>query len=165
MPLCYPDFIKVDYPCLLRDVASTSDCLFGSFINTPEPEQQLALLRGKDTIELYALTTKSELRLVTKYHMPNVKCIDFLAAKLPFRDSNKQVLLVHIPKLKIVLLEFNEETSEFQTLCIFNFENEEAFKVTGKRFPLTGLVRSISTHWFSGFGFIADDTVFSWVQF
>lgn len=65
----------------------------------------------------------------------------------------------------MILLEFDEETSEFKTLCIFNFENEEQFKITGKRFPLTGMLRAVSTHWFSGFGFMADDTVFSWVQF
>lgn len=64
---------------------------------------------------------------------------------------------------QVLLLEFNEETSEFQTLCIFNFEHEEQFKVTGKKFPLTGMLRSVWSHWFSGFGFMADDTVFSWV--
>jgi hypothetical protein len=89
-----------------------------------------------------------------------------VVAHLPFRGERaKDVLLVHLPKLKVLLLEFNEETSEFQTLCIFNFENEEQYRVTGKRFPLCGMLRSVTTHWFTGFGFIADDTVFSWVQF
>jgi hypothetical protein len=162
VPLCYPDFIKVEYPCLLRDVGSVSHAIFGKFINISG--QQLAILRGSDTIEIYTVTEK--LQLVTKYHMPNAKCIDMVAAKLPFRgETDKQVLLVHLPKLKVVLLEFSEEVSELQTLCIFNFENEEQFRVSGKRFPLTGLLRSVSTHWFSGFGFMADDTVFSWVQF
>ena len=123
-------------------------------------------MRGLDTIELYAITPKDELSLITKYHMPNCKCVDMVVAHLPFRGERaKDVLLVHLPKLKILLLEFNEETSEFQTLCIFIFENEEQYRVTGKRFPLCGMLRSVTTHWFTGFGFIADDTVFSWVQF
>lgn len=89
-----------------------------------------------------------------------------VVATLPFQGARaKDVLLVHLPNLKVLLLEFSEETSEFLTLCIFNFENEEQYRVTGKKFPQTGMLRSINTHWFSGFGFIADDTIFSWIQF
>ena len=89
-----------------------------------------------------------------------------VAPKLPYKDDGeKQVLVIHLPKLKFIVLEFDEDIQEFKQLCIFNFENEDQFKVTGKRFPLQGLLRSVSTHWFSSFGFIADDSVFSWVQF
>ena len=63
-----------------------------------------------------------------------------------------------------MLLEFDPSISEFAVYCIFNLEHQEELTGTGKLFPLTGMMRSISTHWFTGFGFIADDTVFSWVQ-
>lgn len=60
----------------------------------------MALMRGLDTIELYS--TEGSLQLVTKFHMPNAKAVTMIAAKLPFRgDSEKQVLLVHLPKLKV----------------------------------------------------------------
>ena len=100
VPLCYPDFIKLDYPGVLRDVSSVSHAIFGQFIQSPKTTEQLAILRGLETIELYTLT-KEKLQLVTKYHMPNIKCIDMVAARLPFRDSDKQVLLLHMPKLKV----------------------------------------------------------------
>lgn len=32
VPLCYPDFIKLDYPGILRDVASVSHAIFGTFV-------------------------------------------------------------------------------------------------------------------------------------
>jgi hypothetical protein len=47
---------------------------------------------------------KDTLALLTKYHMPNAKCIDMLAVKLSFRDDpDKEVLLLHLPKLKVSL--------------------------------------------------------------
>ena len=62
-----------------------------------------------------------------------------------------------------MLLEFDASISEFATYCIFNLEHQEELSVTGKLFPTIGMLRSVSTHWFTGFGFIADDTVFTWV--
>jgi len=66
--------------------------------------------------------------------------------------------------VKFIILAFDEETSEFATFAIFNFENQDELKLTGKRFPQRGMLRTVSTHWFCGFGFLADDTIFTWVQ-
>jgi hypothetical protein len=32
VPLCFPEFIKLDYPGILRDVTSVSHALFGTFV-------------------------------------------------------------------------------------------------------------------------------------
>jgi len=32
VPLCFPDFIKIDYPGILRDVTSVSHAHFGTFV-------------------------------------------------------------------------------------------------------------------------------------
>ena len=89
----------------------------------------------------------------------------------------KDIVILHIPKLKVslslypltlcvqfILLEFDPDVSEFAVYCIYNLENQPELQMTGKMFPNTGMLRSVSTHWFTGFGFIADDTTFSWVQ-
>ena len=64
---------------------------------------------------------------------------------------------------QFILLEFDPNVSEFAVYCMYNLENQPELQLTGKLFPNSGMVRSVSTHWFTGFGFIADDTMFSWV--
>jgi len=32
VPLCFPDFIKIDHPGILRDATCVSHALFGTFI-------------------------------------------------------------------------------------------------------------------------------------
>ena len=56
--------------------------------------------------------------------------------------------------------------SEFGTYSLFNFDQSEELKITGKRFPNQGLLRSISSTSspLNGFSFLADDTLFCWVQ-
>lgn len=56
--------------------------------------------------------------------------------------------------------------SEFGTYCLFNFDQSDELKVTGKRFPNKGFLRTISATSvpMNGFGFLADDTLFCWVQ-
>ena len=60
-----------------------------------------------NTVELYQTvkqkeSSEDELLLVTKYHMPNSKCLDIVAPKLPLKDDGeKQVIVLHLPKLKV----------------------------------------------------------------
>ena len=32
-PLCYSDYVKVEYPAILKDVASVSHAIFGNFFS------------------------------------------------------------------------------------------------------------------------------------
>lgn len=63
------------------------------------------------------------------------------------------------------MLEFDGRVCEFGTFSLFNFDESEELKFTGKRFPKQGLLRCISSDSTSlnGFGFLADDTIFCWV--
>ena len=69
------------------------------------------------------------------------------------------MLVLHICSLKFAVLAFID--FEFRTLCLFNFEHLDELKETGKKFPLTGMLRGFSD-W--GFAFITDDTLFCSVQ-
>lgn len=69
------------------------------------------------------------------------------------------MLVLHISSLKFAVLAFID--FEFRTLCLFNFEHLDELKETGKKFPLTGMLRGFSD-W--GFAFITDDTLFCSVQ-
>ena len=68
------------------------------------------------------------------------------------------------------MLEFDPAVCELGTYCLFNLDHSEELKITGKRFPKQGLLRTISppitadSASLSGFGFLADDTLFCWVQ-
>jgi len=62
------------------------------------------------------------------------------------------------------MLEFDNSVCEFGTYSLFNFDQSEELKVTGKRFPKQGLLRCVSASSLSGFGFLADDSLFCWVQ-
>ena len=69
--------------------------------------------------------------------------------------------------IQFLILEFDGSVSEFGTYSIFNFDQSEELKVTGKRFPKQGLLTCISSQsapQLNGFGFLADDTLFCWVQ-
>ena len=98
-----------------------------------------------------------------------------------FDMRTKDILVIQQPELKVsisatvanlilfaqfLLLEFDPEICEFGTYCLFNLDHSEELKITGKRFPKQGLLRTISAEstQLSGFGFLADDTVFCWVQ-
>jgi hypothetical protein len=74
------------------------------------------------------------------------------------------LLVIYMPKLKFVVLELDaEQTCEFRVYCLFNFENQEELKYTGKRYPKIAMLRSVQFSDVCGFSFIADDTVFTWV--
>ena len=83
-----------------------------------------------------------------------------------FRAKTKDLLVLQLPGLKFFILEFNSAICEFGTYCIFNFDECEQLKISGKRFPKQGLLRTMSAESVpvNGFGFLADDTVFCWVQ-
>ena len=74
--------------------------------------------------------------------------------------------MLYLPKSKFIVLEFDaESTSDFRVFCIFNFQNDDALKFTGKKFPMEGMLRSVTGTDPSGFSFIGDDTVLTFVQF
>ena len=77
----------------------------------------------------------------------------------------KDILVLQLPELKFLMLEFDGNVCELGTYCLFNFDETEELKITGKRFPKQGLLRSISatSSPLNGFGFLADDTLFCWV--
>ena len=63
------------------------------------------------------------------------------------------------------MLEFDEEIGEFKIFSMHNFENQDELVISGKRFPLRGKLRSISSFYHSMFGYISDDYTFVWVEF
>ncbi len=45
-----------------------------------------------------------------------------------------------------------------------NFENQDELVASGKKFPLRGKLKGISSFYFSLFGYISDDYTFVWVE-
>ena len=79
------------------------------------------------------------------------------------QNEGKDIILLRLDRLKFIALIFDEDIAEFTVYSMFNFDNQAEFQQTGKRFPTHGLTCTISTNWFSAFGFLADDTIFAWV--
>ena len=50
--MSHPDSLKIEYPRILADVASSSHSMFGNFILS-ENEEQIVFLRSMKTVELY----------------------------------------------------------------------------------------------------------------
>ena len=50
-------------------------------------------------------------------------------------------------------------------MCLFNFDQMEQLKETGKKFPLCGFLRAFSNQSQSGFAFVCDDTIVGKVTF
>ena len=50
-------------------------------------------------------------------------------------------------------------------MCLFNFDQMESLKETGKKFPLCGFLRAFSNQTQSGFIFLSDDTIVGKVTF
>jgi hypothetical protein len=48
---------------------------------------------------------------------------------------------------------------------LFNFDQWEELKVTGKRFAKSGMLRSLTTESDGGFMFLADDTIVAQIKF
>lgn len=59
------------------------------------------------------------------------------------------------------MLEFDEEINEFKIITLHNFENQIELDETGKKFPMRGKLRTISTSYASMFGYLSDD--YTWV--
>ena len=76
----------------------------------------------------------------------------------------KDLLVLHLPQLLFIILEFDPETCEFATHSLYNYDHMEELKQSGKRYPLQGMLRAVSIPTFTGFTFIADDTIFCWVE-
>ena len=97
--------------------------------------------------------------------------------KLPFKH-NKEVVVIWLSDLKTMVLEFDEEVSEFSILALHNCQyypdlekqNVGRFRTltevneTGKKWPFVGKLRSISSYFITGFGYIVDDWKFLWVE-
>lgn len=88
----------------------------------------------------------------------------------------KDLLVLHLPELKFLVLEFNPSLCEFGTHSLINLENLEELKSTGKRFPLTGMLQGTSSTFVSDdksneketvskISFITDDCTFCEIQF
>lgn len=65
-------------------------------------------------------------------------------------------------KDKIIMLEYDEETAEFKTLSMHNFENQLELEQTGKKFPFRGKLRAINTNNLAMAGYVSDD--YTWVS-
>jgi hypothetical protein len=60
------------------------------------------------------------------------------------------------------MLEFDGETSDFKITALHNLEKQLQLEATGKKFPLRGKLRSISTPNQTMYGYISDDH--TWVS-
>jgi len=104
-------------------------------------------VRGLESVELYSRS----FTFIADYKMPNLKIQDITKFTLNGHD----VLCIHISVLKFIVIAFIDY--EFRTLCLFNFEHMDELKISGKRFPVNGMLRGF-VDW--GFVFISDDTLF-----
>jgi hypothetical protein len=130
---------------LFKDVASTSHAIVGNF--TQAVEEQVCLVRGLESVELYSRS----FTFIADYKMPNLKIQDITKFTLNGHD----VLCIHVSVLKFIVIAYID--FEFRTLCLFNFEHMDELKLSGKKFPLNGMLRGFQD-W--GFVFISDDTLF-----
>ena len=111
--MSHPDSLKIEYPRILADVASSSHAMFGNFILS-EDEEQIVFLRSMKTVELYRRVfteaappakeaagkeeeeakvkaeepqTNQTLELVTKYEMCNTRCLDMTKISIKSQQS------------------------------------------------------------------------------
>lgn len=57
-------------------------------------------------------------------------------------SDGKDMLVLHIPALKFVTIEFDELLSEFRIYCMHNLENNLRLKETGKLNPKSGFLQA-----------------------
>ena len=143
---------------LFKDCASTSHCLLGHFTGASEAE--VCMLRGLQTIELYA-TADAKLSLLSEYKMPNQRVTSMVKFRGPSIAVGQDLLCVHLTTLKFVVLVYCVGTREWKTVCLFNFDLLDELKVSGKRFAKSGFLRSSQ----AGFMFLADDTIVAQARF
>ena len=84
--------------------------------------------------------------------------------KMPYLKSN-DLICFQMQGLKFLIIQYNNEIQDWKTVFLFNFDNTEEIKQSGKRFPNSGLLRSTNTPKSSGFIFLADDTVIGSIRF
>ena len=97
--------------------------------------------------------------MVCEYKMPYTKVKDMVKVKLPWHHQD--MLCLQMDGLKFVILCFDRELESWRTVLMFNFDSVDELKVTGKRFPLQGMLRGKD----DGFVFLADDTILAKVTF
>lgn len=66
------------------------------------------------------------------------KPVDYHQAPLEYKD----MLVVHLPKLKFVTIELDEDLLEFKIVCLQDFENKVQLQETGKVYPRQGFLQS-----------------------
>ena len=93
---------------------------------------QVALLRSNDQVELYKII-EGKMNLVCKYNL-SIKVSKMVSVRKPGSDG-KDMLVLHIPALKFVTIEFDELLLEFRIYCMHNLENNLKLKETGKLNP------------------------------
>ena len=94
--------------------------------------KQVALLRSNEQIELYKIID-GKMNLVCKYDV-SIKVQKIVAVRKP-GSNGKDMLVLHIPALKFVTIEFDELLTEFRIYCMHNLENNQRLKETGKLNP------------------------------
>ena len=75
------------------------------------------------------------MNFIADYKMPNLKIQDISKFTLNGHD----VLVIHESVLKFIVIAYID--FEFRTLCLFNFEHMDELKLSGKKFPLNGMLR------------------------
>ena len=64
----------------------------------------------------------------------------------------------------MITLEYDEEIGEFGVFAMHNFENQEELKASGKKLPMRGKLRTLSSFFTNMIGYISDDSTFVYVE-
>ena len=78
--------------------------------------------------------------------------------------QDKDAVVIFLERIKLMVLKVDESVMEFGIIALFNFENDTRLQESGKKMPLAGMLRTISTPTSSAFGLIADDSTFIYIK-
>ena len=126
----------IEKDTLLKDSRTSSQAIFGKFVKNDH--SQAVVLRANDTIELYNIIN-DKMHLLTKYECTTCKISKIIAIRKP--GTQKDMLVLHIPKLKFVTIEIDESKLEFKIVCLHNFDNDARLRKTFKMNPRQGFLQ------------------------